>query len=468
MPVYVSSQNAEDVVMGTFIRLKARHAPENPTQSRYRTDPVSWVRDKLGMDPYGKQQDILNAVAGSRRVAVVGANGTGKDYTSGRIVLWWQSTHRPAKTVVIGPSHRQVSDVVWRECRSAYNQATSKLRGHMYTGAARWEQGDDEFAVGFATDDPYNIQGFHSPNLLAIITEAHNVAQGHIDAIKRLNPACMLLTGNPFASAGEFFDAFHTKVDQYQGIHVSGLDSPNVIAGRTVVPGLITLEDIENAKRDWGEDSPMFRAYAYGEFADVEDGVVPLSWAHACRNLPLNGTVPNELGVDVGAGGDETSVRHRLGRRAGRKWSRKTPDPEDACGLVVQAIDETGASIVKVDEIGIGWALCGMIRQQRPGVEVIGVNVGEAATDAMFPRFRDQLWWEVGRELSRTKAWDLTECDAATIAQLTAPTFKRTLGNQIKVESKDETRKRLARSPDDADALLLAFYEAPGIGVWSL
>lgn len=468
MPVYVDSRYADDVLMGTFIRLKARHAPENPVQSRYKLDPVSWVRDKLGMEPYDKQRDILNAVAEHRRVAVVGANGTGKDYTSGRIVLWWQSTHRPAKTVVLGPSHRQVSDVVWRECRSAFNQAIAPLGGHMMTSAARWEHGDDQFALGFATDDPFNIQGFHSPNLLVIITEAHNVSQGHIDALKRLNPARMLLTGNPFASAGEFFDAFNTKAELYHGIHVSGLDSPNVIAGKEVVPGLITAEMIHEARRDWGEDSPMFRAYAYGEFADSEEGVVPLSWAHACRNLPFNGTVPNVLGVDVGAGGDDTSVRHRLGRKAGRKWGGKTPNPEDACALVVQAIDETGATRVQVDEIGIGWALVGMIRQQRPGVEVIGVNVGEKATDAMFPKFRDQLWWEVGRELSRTKAWDLTECDPATIAQLTAPTFKRTLGNQIKIESKDETRKRISRSPDDADALLLAFYEAPGIGVWSL
>jgi len=468
MPVYVNSQSADDVLMGTFLRLKARHAPENPVQSRYRLDPVSWVREKLGMNPYPKQQAILQAVADHPRVAVVGANGMGKDYTSGRIVLWWQSTHKPAKTVVIGPSHRQVSDVVWRETRSAFNTARAPLLGHMLSSAARWEQGDDQFAVGFATNDPYNIQGFHSPNLLVIITEAHNVPQPHIDAIKRLNPTRMLLTGNPFASAGEFFDAFNTKADMYHSIHISGMDSPNVIEGREVVPGLLTLEQIETAKRDWGEESPMFRAYAYGEFADSDEGVVPLSWAVACRDLPLNGYVPNELGVDVGAGGDDTSIRHRLGRRAGRKWSGKTPNPEDACSMVVQAIDATGATKVKVDEIGVGWALVGMIRRERPGVDVVGVNVAEKSTDSMFPILRDQLWWEVGRELSRTQAWDLTECDAATIAQLTAPTFKRTLGNQIKIESKSETKKRLSRSPDDADALLLAFYEAPGIGVWSL
>ena len=67
---------------------------------------------------------------------------------------------------------------------------------------ARWEFDDRHYAVGFATDNEYNIQGFHSPNLLVILTEAHNIEQSHIDAVKRLNPARMLLTGNAFASSG--------------------------------------------------------------------------------------------------------------------------------------------------------------------------------------------------------------------------------------------------------------------------
>src|SRR5262245_21542666 len=362
MTVLADPAKAEEMLLRLRLRLRAKHAPEDPRLGNWRDDPVGWVRDKLGVKPYDRQEEILRAVASHNWTAVVGANGTGKDYAAGRVILWWQSTHRPAKTIVIGPSHRQVSDIVWRECRAAYHAAPTPLGGTMYQGAARWEGGDDHFALGFATDDPYNVQGFHSPNLLVIITEAHAVPQPHVDAIKRLNPRRLLLTGNPLAAAGEFYEAFSSKRDLYHCIRISGMDSPNVRAGYEIIPGLITTEQIEQAKRDWGAESSMFRAYALAEFADAADGVVPLSWVASCRvprsnpesnpenpESPENtpGNLANELGVDVGAGGDETCVRHRLGMRAGQMWHARTPDPEDACAVVVQAIDETGATVVK-------------------------------------------------------------------------------------------------------------------------
>jgi hypothetical protein len=87
--------------------------------------------------------------------------------------------------------------------------------------------------------------------------------------------------------------------------------------------------------------------------------------------------------------------------------------------------------------------------------------VGEKSSNpARFPKLRDQIWWEVGRQLSQDKAWDLRDAGERTIAQLTSPQFTRDSAGRIKIESKDDTRKRIRRSPDDADALLLAFYSA--------
>jgi hypothetical protein len=68
------------------------------------------------------------------------------------------------------------------------------------------------------------------------------------------------------------------------------------------------------------------------------------------------------------------------------------------------------------------------------------------------------LWWEVGRQLSTDHAWDLSACDEATVAQLTAPKYALDSSGRIKVEPKADTKKRLGRSPDEADALLLAFF----------
>jgi hypothetical protein len=139
----------------------------------------------------------------------------------------------------------------------------------------------------------------------------------------------------------------------------------------------------------------------------------------------------------------------------------------------------TRATRVKIDVIGIGWGLIGMLQQavlrgkyidEQTGMEIdirqceiVGVNVGQRATDpTRFPRLRDQIWWEVGRQLSQDKGWNLTNLDEITVSQLIAPTWSSDSANRHKVESKPETMKRTNRpSPNRADALLLAFTEPP-------
>lgn len=47
---------------------------------------MKFVREVLGGKPYDKQTQILRAVVQSRRVSVVGCNGSGKDWAAARVV----------------------------------------------------------------------------------------------------------------------------------------------------------------------------------------------------------------------------------------------------------------------------------------------------------------------------------------------------------------------------------------------
>ena len=116
---------------------------------RSRDDPAFFWDSVLGAEPYPKQLEIIQALKDHQRVAVVGCNGSGKDWMSARIMLWWQSVHYPAITVVVGPTHRQVSDIVWKEARSAYLAPRFPLGGRMYQ-TARWEHDDRHYALGLA------------------------------------------------------------------------------------------------------------------------------------------------------------------------------------------------------------------------------------------------------------------------------------------------------------------------------
>lgn len=217
------------------------------------------------------------------RVSVVGCNGSGKDWAAARAVLWWSHSRSPAEAIVTGPTNRQVDDIVWNEIRAAYGKAPDRLGGRMFR-TARYEKDEQSFALGFVTDSPYNLQGFHSPNLLVVITEAHAVREADINAIRRLNPTRLLMTGNPFVNAGTFYDSHHSRRELHQTVQISAFDTPNIQEQKVVIPGMITQQDIDDRKEDWDEDSAMYVGSVLGEFSDNLDGVVvPFGAGHGGR-----------------------------------------------------------------------------------------------------------------------------------------------------------------------------------------
>ena len=122
---------------------------------------------------------------------------------------------------------------------------------------------------------------------------------------------------------------------------------------------------------------------------------------------------------------------------------------------------------MKVDSIGVGFGVIGELRNAAGRGEhkahILGVNVGEKSTQPdKYKNLRAEIWWEIGRGLSERGGWDLSAMENAdtTVAQLLEPLWVADAQGRIQVEPKDEIRKRLGRSPDNADALLLAFYSA--------
>jgi hypothetical protein len=209
-----------------------------------------------------------------------------------------------------------------------------------------------------------------------------------------------------------------------------------------------------------------------GEFpTQAPNAVVRVEDAALCR-LGLDAPyladqlLPVELGVDVGGGGDLTVIRERRGMKAGREWTSNSDRPETLAPLVVHAIRESGATSVKVDSIGIGWGLVGELRNRarygEHAATIVGVNVAEKSSQPeKYANLRAELWWVVGRQLSSSRGWDLSAMDNAdrTVAELLEPRWELDLSGRIKIESKDDIRERTGgRSPDHADALLLAYF----------
>jgi phage terminase large subunit len=435
--------------------------------------PERYLREVLGATPYYKQVEMFDAVRHNRRVSVVGCNSSGKDWAAGRIVLWWMTVNYPAKVIVTGPTYRQVEDIVWNEVRSAYYNSIVPLGGHMYQ-TPRFqgrkidtaEPDPEHFALGFSTSDEFNLQGFHSPNLLVIITEAHGLPQRDIDALHRLNPKCTLMTGNAFSTSGEFYESHHGKRDLYKTITISATDTPNIIQNQEIIKGMVTAQDVNDRKEEWGEDSPMYRGAVLAEFPDeLEDVIIPLSFIRESMNREVVPEGEITIACDVARfGQDKTVVALCQGNYAEIIWKVQGKDLMSIAGWLGRYCEDNNVDNVVVDDTGLGGGVTDRLREVGlNGTNIIAFKGGETAQSS--DRFSNKIaeaWW-VMRDW--VIAGGRVPNDDALIGQMSSRGYTIQSDRKISLQQKI----KMAKSPDEADALAMAIYSGyskAGMGVW--
>ena len=459
-------------------RRAARRVAVSKDLARFRDDPVAFVAHALpnAGDPYPKQTEMMRLAAKERRLSVVGCNGSGKDWTLARLILWWVETRPRAKVVVIAPTQRQIERILWPEMASAVAQADVPLSGKLTQ--SRYEISPDRFAIAFSTNKPENILGFHSPELMLIVDEAHAVEESHFDAARRLNAKKTILAGNAFSTSGEFYDSHHGKSDTYKTLRIPASETPNLIEGATPIPGLIDADDIADRKRDWGADHPKFIAAVNAEFPDsLDDSLVGRAAVDDAMadSAPSGDGAPSEsederepvyIGVDVARFGEDKSVL--IARRGQRVIATKSlgreMDTMRVAGEAALMANELRAEAIFVDENGVGGGVCDRLKEI--GAPVYGVQFGRRAPHpTRFANLRSEIFWEL-RRLMNDRLIALPN-DETLAAQLLSLRYDVSSSGQVKLESKRETRKRGIPSPDRADALALAFMRPPSLQIWT-
>ncbi len=467
--------------------------PDSERTYPYLGKPVEFIETELGAFLWSKQKEIAEAVPNHRRVAVPSCHEGGKSFIMAQLVAYWLSdkVHKPGSAFVVttAPTGPQVRAILWKDIGRAHSRGNLPCRTNQtewmmdvtVTGPSGISVTKEELvAMGRkpADYDPAAFQGIHAKYVLVIIDEADDIPEELYHAATSLTAndgSRIVAIGNPDNPSSYFCSKVLKPGSGWHLIHIDGFQTPNFTGEEVpteVADELIGKLWVEEKRTDFGEGSPLWQSKVRGLVPESgTDGVIPLSWLKRCmverdEPWPAEDLVPVEFGVDVGAGGDMTVVYERRGRVAGRKWSAHTPDPAEALELVLGALAEAPeCSAIKLDAIGVGWALCGMLEMAFADLggapKICPVNVSTSALNPeRFPLLRDQLWWEIGREFCRDAVWDLSNLDETTQAQLIAPQY-RPFGGRIKIEKKDDTKKRLGRSPDDADALLLAYYDPP-------
>jgi hypothetical protein len=214
---------------------------------------------------------------------------------------------------------------------------------------------------------------------------------------------------------------------------------------------------------------PELRYMADGDFAaatkDHPQQVIPLDWVN--QAVQRGKYALNELqaidaiACDPSRGGIDPTVIAL--RRADRLEIFKYPAivSQDGMQVVNHIVRHRGNGnpITMVDIIGIGSSPYDLLKLH--GIEAIAMNASQKsyrrdrANKFGFSNLRAEWWW-LFREMLDPQ-YSPTIClpdDSEMIAELTAPRWSLTLRG-ILIESKEEIAKRLGRSTNIADAIIM-------------
>lgn len=401
---------------------------------------------------------------------------------------------------------------------------TGPVAPHLQTGPEHWAKGITS-ATGegfqgrhrqhamFAFDEAEDVPKFYWD-----AGDTMFVADGTNLFIAALNP---LTTTSEAYQQSQMVDAEGNP--KWRRFAISSLDHPNIAVGLAnrakpagvppdplPVPAAVKIEQINDWLAQWFESIP---ADEYDEETDIEwppgsgkylrpdpDGEArvlgrrPTSgsngvWSEKVFDLACKAAlvVPIEvpqLGCDVARYGfDRTEIHARCGPcslahedHGGWDTVRTSERLET---MVIELADwhnqridrnakriEPGAIPIKVDDTGVGGGVTDQLRARR--LNAIAVNSGERAPMSdKYPLIRDQLWFAL-RLMAKNGRLDLSRLPGKVRARLKvqalAPTWNPTPDRRRRVESKEDVKKRLGRSPDGMDSVNLAYYETGGYG----
>lgn len=458
---------------------------------RGRDDPAWFVRNALRQDATSYSQAILQSVSRNRHTRVKSAHAISKTFTAALATCWWLPTHSPSQVISTAPTDRQIKDQLWAEVGRIYAGSAVKLSDRP-PDTQQWVLGKKWFGTGFtsAPNKPTSFQGYHSPNMLVIVDEACGVSKQIYDegvSACMTGNARLLSIGNPTDGSSEFAKAF---TDPAPGsFTVSAFDTPNFttfgitiddirsgewvdkIAGRPLPrPYLTTPEWVAERYTRWGEESPLWLGRVMAVFPGSGDGALAeLEWLTRAQREFKSGVWPTErtkdhvLGVDVArTGADSTKIYERKGRWCRRLLEVHGADTMVVVGHIIMLQRQTGAARAHIDEIGIGAGVVDRLHEIGH-TWAVGVNNGARAQDEeRFKNIRAESYWGVRQALERGDLFVLEEEFADEITKIK---WRPTSLGKIQIEDKDEVKRRLGRSPDDADAVALTFAKANRIVV---
>ena len=439
--------------------------------------PVEFVKDVIKAEPDEYQAKVLNDLAYNEKqkratkISVRSGHGVGKSTIESWAILWFLVTRPFPKILCTAPTAHQLHDILWAEASKWLRN--SKMLGDIleWTYEKIYLKGHREewFAIARTSNKPDALQGTHAEHILIIIDEASGVPDVVFEPVLgtlSTNDAKLLMCGNPTQLAGFFYESHNDKKDLYITHVINGENSSRV-----------DREYIKLIAEMFGTDSDVYRVRVLGEFPKANpDSFISLDMINT-DFIDIGDIYSIDLGVDVARFGDDESVIATVFNklRLSKLNIFQHNDTMELTGQVVNIIKSLNKDYpdvrvnVKVDCDGLGVGLYDRLREvinekslNARAVEChFGAKGGKVRNSEPISYFNSTgIMWGLIRTKFKEKSLYITE-DSELINQLTNRKYFIESDGDIKLERKEDMKKRGVHSPDRADALALALYEPP-------
>jgi len=212
-----------------------------------------------------------------------------------------------------------------------------------------------------------------------------------------------------------------------------------------------------------GMDEKMRKALIDGDWYALDDVVDTSGYLNLLTYNELQNAIidhdyifqnPSVLGVDPGAGGDETAIVIRDNFSAKILFNKRLSDTMQILPLISTFSSQNKLVSIVIDTTGIGKGVYDRLTEI--GFKTLSVQFGEKSNySSQFFNKKAELFWKMrewilqGGRLLKNEEWD----------ELLQVKYKILSDRVIKIQPKEELLRKGIKSPNVADALALTFAE---------
>lgn len=435
-------------------------------------EPGTLLEKEAGPEPWQREVLLhiglsLGSLSDAVRIAVASGHGVGKSALVAWIIIWALSTLRDTRGIVTANTATQLKTKTWPEltkwlrlslCADWFDLSATTIASAESAHQRTWRID----AVPWSLRATEAFAGLHNQGrrLFIAFDEASAIPDPVWETIEgaltdRDTEILWLATGNPTRNSGRFRECFGRFRHRWKRHQVDG---------RRV--SLTDKHQIARWAADYGDDSDFFRVRVKGEFPrggamQFIDG--EMVEAAATRIVESHLRQPLVMGVDCARGGDDQStIWFRRGRdaRSVPAIKLRVGDLMVLSGKVAEQALRHGAAAVFIDEGGIGAGVVDRVRQMLAGHLVVGVNFGGRADRYTLGDGMPLTANKAAEMWASMRAWLKTGAipdDPELKGELTGREYGFDLHNALRLEKKEDMKKRGLSSPDNADGLALTF-----------